>query len=32
MEEGHEMGVVKPGTAQKVALKGAFVYRYKVAQ
>jgi hypothetical protein len=28
VEEGHEMGVVKPGTAQKAALKTVFVYIY----
>jgi hypothetical protein len=26
VEEGHEMGVAKPGTAQKAALKTVFVY------
>jgi hypothetical protein len=28
VEEGHKIGVVKPGTAQKAALKTVFVYIY----
>jgi hypothetical protein len=28
IEEGHEVGVVKPGTALKSALKTEFVYMY----
>jgi hypothetical protein len=28
VEEGHEIGVVKPGTAQKAALKAMFEYIY----
>jgi hypothetical protein len=29
MEEGHEIGVVKPGTAQKAALKTVCVHMYQ---
>jgi hypothetical protein len=29
VEEGHEIGVVKLGTAQKTALETAFVYIYE---
>jgi hypothetical protein len=28
--EGHAIGVVKPGTAQKAALNAVFVYIYQV--
>jgi hypothetical protein len=28
VEEGHEIGVVKPGTAQEAALKTVFMYLF----